>query len=67
MKQPPTAIVSLYRIAPGKHLDFLKWMAEAAAVNKEAGVVVDFADPAAPHSDRTVTLERGAVALDPDA
>ena len=38
MKQPSTAIVSLYRIAPGKHLDFLKWMAEAAAVNNEAGV-----------------------------
>ena len=41
MKQPSTAIVSLYRIAPGKHLDFLKWMAEAAAVNKEAGVPAD--------------------------
>jgi hypothetical protein len=41
MKQPPTAVVSLYRIAPGKHLDFLKWMAEAAAINKEAGVPAD--------------------------
>jgi membrane-bound lytic murein transglycosylase B len=38
MKQPPTAVVSLYRIVPGKQLDFLKWMAEAAAINKEAGV-----------------------------
>ncbi len=34
-------MVSLYRIAPGKHLDFLKWMAEAAAINKEAGVPAD--------------------------
>lgn len=38
MKQPPTAIVSLYRIAPGKHLDFLKWLAEQDAIGKEAGV-----------------------------
>jgi len=41
MKGPPTAIVSLYRIAPGKHLDFLKWMAEAAVISKEAGVPAD--------------------------
>ena len=39
--KPGTAIVSLYRIAPGKHLDFLKWMAEAAAISKEAGVPAD--------------------------
>ncbi len=38
VKQPPTALVALYRIAPGKHLDFLKWMSEADAINKEAGV-----------------------------
>jgi hypothetical protein len=37
-KKPPTARVSLYRIAPGKHLDFLKWMAEGDAIDKEAGV-----------------------------
>jgi hypothetical protein len=41
MKQPPTAVVSLYRIAPGKQLAFLRWMAEAAAINKEAGVPAD--------------------------
>ena len=41
MKQPPTAVISLYRIAPGKQLDFLKWMAEGAAINKEAGVPAD--------------------------
>jgi hypothetical protein len=38
MKQPPEARVVLYRIAPGKHLDFLKWLAEAEAMAKEAGV-----------------------------
>jgi hypothetical protein len=36
--KPPTATVSLYRIAPGKQLDFLKWMAENEAIAKEAGV-----------------------------
>ena len=38
MKQPPTAIVQLYRIVPGKHLEFLKWLADADATNKEAGL-----------------------------
>ncbi len=37
-KQPPHARVALYRIAPGKQLDFLKWLAEEAAIEKEAGV-----------------------------
>jgi hypothetical protein len=37
-KQPPQARVALYRIAPGKQLDFLKWMAETEAIDKEAGV-----------------------------
>jgi len=32
-----TAIVSIYRIAPGKHMDFLKWMAAREAAAKEAG------------------------------
>jgi len=32
------ALVALYRVAPGKHLDFLKWMADREAVDKEAGV-----------------------------
>jgi hypothetical protein len=36
--KPPTARVALYRIAPGKHLDFLKWVAENEAIEKEAGV-----------------------------
>jgi hypothetical protein len=37
-KEPPRALVSIYRIAPGKHLDFLKWLAETEAIAKEAGV-----------------------------
>jgi hypothetical protein len=37
-KEPPTARIALYRIAPGKQLDFLKWAAEVEAIDKEAGV-----------------------------
>ncbi len=37
-KDPPTARVALYRCAPGKQLEFLKWMAENDAIDKEAGV-----------------------------
>lgn len=38
-QEPPGAsIVSLYRIAPGKHVDFLKWMAAREAIDREAGV-----------------------------
>jgi hypothetical protein len=40
MKEPPRALVTIYRIAPGKHLDFLKWLAETQAIEKEAGVPV---------------------------
>ena len=36
-KEPGMAVVSIYRIAPGKHLDFLKWMAAREAAGKEAG------------------------------
>jgi hypothetical protein len=39
-KDPPTARVVLYRVAPGKQLEFLKWMAETDAIDKEAGVPV---------------------------
>lgn len=35
---PKTAVISIYRIAPGKHLDFMKWMAAREAVAREAGV-----------------------------
>jgi len=33
-----TAIVAIYHVAPGKHLDFLKWMAAREAIDREAGV-----------------------------
>lgn len=35
--QDKTAIVSLYRVAPGKHVEFLKWMAAREAAAKQAG------------------------------
>jgi hypothetical protein len=35
---PGKAIVLLVRVAPGKHLEFLKWAAAREAVDKEAGV-----------------------------
>jgi hypothetical protein len=37
-KEPGNVIVSIYHVAPGKHLEFLKWMAARDAVSKEAGV-----------------------------
>lgn len=37
-KEPGRARITLYRIAPGKHLDFLKWMAAQDEVAKEAGI-----------------------------
>jgi hypothetical protein len=36
--KPPTARVILVRVAPGKHLDYLKWVAQNDADAKEAGV-----------------------------
>jgi len=30
--------ITIYRIAPGKHLDFLRWMAAQDEVAKEAGI-----------------------------
>jgi hypothetical protein len=35
--KPPMAMVSIYHLAPGKQLDFLKWIAKRDAVAKEAG------------------------------
>ncbi len=35
---PPVMIVSIYRIATGKQLDFLKYMAQLDAVSKEVGI-----------------------------
>ncbi len=34
---PPTATVTIYRIAPGQHLAFLEWVAAQEAVSREAG------------------------------
>ncbi|NUS39680.1 MAG: hypothetical protein HOQ02_11745 [Lysobacter sp.] len=34
----PKAVVSIYRIAPGHQLEFLKWMAARDAVDREVGV-----------------------------
>lgn len=36
-KEPGSVIVSIYRIAPGKHVAFLKWMADRDAAAKQAG------------------------------
>ena len=36
-KEPGSAVVSIYRIAPGKHVAFLKWMADREAAAVEAG------------------------------
>ena len=33
----PKAIVSIYRVSPGQHLAFLKWMAAREAADREAG------------------------------
>jgi hypothetical protein len=33
----PTRLISIYNVAPGKHLQFLKWVAEREAVDKEVG------------------------------
>src|SRR5437899_10794310 len=37
MKQPPTAIIRIYRIAAGKQLDFLKWLAEGRSEERRVG------------------------------
>lgn len=37
-KKDARARISLYRVAPGKHLDFLRWMAAQDDVAKQAGV-----------------------------
>jgi hypothetical protein len=37
-KEPGRAMISIYRVAPGKHLEFLKWQAAREQVDKEAGV-----------------------------
>jgi hypothetical protein len=34
---PPMAMVSIYHVAPGKHVEFLKWLAQRDALDKEVG------------------------------
>ena len=36
--EPGTVLIGIYRVAPGKHIDFLKWQAARDAVDKQAGV-----------------------------
>lgn len=36
--EQPWSMVSLYHVAPGKHMEFLKWMQQQDAVDREAGV-----------------------------
>lgn len=35
---PKRALIAIFRIAPGKHLDFLKWQAQRDAVATAAGI-----------------------------
>jgi hypothetical protein len=37
-KEPGRARITIYHVAPGKHLDFLRWMAAQDEIAKEAGV-----------------------------
>jgi hypothetical protein len=38
MKEPSRALITIYRVAAGKHLDFLKWLADQEAIAREVGV-----------------------------
>ncbi|MFC5578471.1 hypothetical protein ACFPOA_10675 [Lysobacter niabensis] len=40
-QEPEMSMVSIYRIAPGKHLEFLRWQAARDAAAAEAGVPVN--------------------------
>lgn len=35
---PKRARITIYRVAPGRQLDFLRWMATQDEINKEAGI-----------------------------
>ena len=37
-QDPGHVVVAIYRVAPGKQLEFLKWMAAREAIDREAGV-----------------------------
>lgn len=36
--EPGQVVIALYYVAPGKQIEFLKWAAEQAAVDKEVGI-----------------------------
>jgi hypothetical protein len=36
--EPGTVLIGIYRVAPGKHTEFLKWQAARDAIDKQAGV-----------------------------
>jgi hypothetical protein len=38
MKEPSRVIVTIVRVAAGKHAEFLKWQADQEAIAREAGV-----------------------------
>ena len=48
----PHARIALYRVAPGKHLEFLKWLADRDAIDKEAGVPASKIPPRTPMETR---------------
>jgi hypothetical protein len=54
MKEPSRALVTIYRVAAGKHLEFLKWLAEQETISRE---------PACPpvSSTRTPTATAGTI------
>lgn len=37
-KEPGKVVIGIYRVAAGKHLDFLKWEAAREAVDRDAGL-----------------------------
>jgi membrane-bound lytic murein transglycosylase B len=37
-KEPSQVLITIFNVGAGKHLDFLKWMADQEAIAREAGV-----------------------------
>jgi hypothetical protein len=35
--EPARHLITIYQVAPGKHIEFLKWIAEREAISREAG------------------------------
>jgi hypothetical protein len=38
MAEPKESLITIYNVAPGKHLEFLNFMAKGEAINKELGL-----------------------------